>query len=133
MYQQYLILFAEITRNKKALFLHEGEELEIQEPKDGVWILTLPVLSFEGKIPSKVAECLFSCSLQAFQIKGPQLQKEGQKIILRLVTRTPTTFSGFQKMIKTLDFQVKEWRETLRELSRQSPSKLEKQALFFAY
>jgi hypothetical protein len=133
MYQQYLILFTEITRNKKTQLHLQDEEISIQSPKDNVWIITLPLLCFEEKIPSKVADCIFSCSLQFFQSTGPKVQIEGKKIVLRLVAKAPESFTGFKQMINGLCYQAKEWRETLRGLSRQSPSKNFIDALFFAH
>jgi hypothetical protein len=132
MYQQYLILFAEITRNKKSQFCAYDEVFCIETPQEGTWIVSVNLLSFEDKIPSKVAHCLFSCSLQSFQLKGPELKIEGKNIILKTAIREPKGFIAFKNLVTNLCFQAKEWRETLRELSRQSPSKREEEALFFA-
>jgi hypothetical protein len=133
MYQQYLILLAEILRNKNSTICFEEERFFIESPKEGTWIVTLPLMNFGAKIPTKIAECLFSCSLQSFQLQGPQLKKEGQKIVLKLAIKTPKSFTTFKQLIQTMSFHAQEWRETLRELSRQSPSKYVKQNLLFAY
>jgi hypothetical protein len=133
MYQHYLILFAEITRNKKAKFWHDEEEFIVESPKDGVWLLSINLMTFQGKIPSKVAECLFSCNLQSFQTLGPQLKIEDNKILLKTAVKTPSGFIEFKNLFERLAFEAKEWRETLRELSRQSPSKCFNQNLLFAY
>jgi hypothetical protein len=133
MYQQYLILLAELKRGSKGALFSGKELFEISTPREGVWIISTTVVSFDAKIPSKIAECLFSCSLQSFQTRGPQLQKEGKKIVLKHALRAPDGFSSFKQLIHQLAFQAQEWRETLHDLSRQSPSKISNQALFFAY
>lgn len=133
MYQQYLILFAEITRNKKSQIFVDEELFSIESPKEGVWIMSTTVASFETKLPQKVAECLFSCSLISMQTTGPQLHKEKNKILFKHVCKTPKGFVEFKNLLKSLAYQAKEWRETLRELSRQSPSKKPLDMLFFAY
>ena len=133
MYQQYLILFAEITRNKKSQFLVDDELFLISSPKEGVWVITAQIARFEEKLPSKVAECLFSCSLISMQTTGPQLHKEKNHVVLRHVCKTPSGYIEFKSLMKSLAFQAKEWRETLRELGRQSPSRITTNQLFFAY
>lgn len=133
MYQQYLILFAEITRNKKSQILVDEELFSIVCPKDGVWVITMAVASFEKKLPQKVAECLFSCSLLSMQTTGPQLLKEKNQVIFRHLCKMPKGYIEFKNLVKSLAYQAKEWRETLLELSRQSPSKTPLDMLFFAY
>lgn len=132
MYQQYLILFAEISRNKKSQFCVFDEVFNIESPQEGVWVVSLPILGFEYKIPTKVAECLFSCSLQSFQLKGPEIKIDGKNIILKTALKEPKGFIEFKNLVTNLCYQAKEWRETLRELSRQSPSKTKERSLFFA-
>jgi hypothetical protein len=133
MYQQYLILFAEITRNKKSQILVDEELFSIISPKEGVWVITTAVASFEKKLPQKVAECLFSCSLLSMQTTGPQLHKENNRVVFRHVCKMPTGYIEFKNLLKSLAYQAKEWRETLLELGRQSPSKTPLDSLFFAY
>lgn len=133
MYQQYLILLAEITRNKKSQILVDDELFFITSPKEGVWIITASVAVFEKKLPQKVAECLFSCSLMSMQTAGPQLYKEENRIVFKHICKSSKGFIEFKHLLKSLAYQAKEWRETLRELSRQSPSKTPLDVLFFAY
>lgn len=133
MYQQYLILFAEITRNKKSQIFLDEELFFIESPKEGVWMITTVVARFETKLPQKVAECLFSCSLLSMQTSGPQLHKENNRVLFKHVCKTPKGFIEFKNLLKSLAYQAKEWRETLLELSRQSPSKTPLDKLFFAY
>jgi len=133
MYQQYLILFAELRRNKKAKIRYENEEISISSPKNGVWILESNLIEYSEKIPSKVAECLFSCGLLAFQNKGPSLVHEGKKIILKNAYREILSFIEFKSVIKNFHYAIKEWRGTLGDLSRQSPSLYNQSKLLFAY
>lgn len=133
MYQQYLILFAELRRNKKAKIRYENEEISIVSPKDGVWVIEAKLVEYSQKIPSKVAECLFSCGLLAFQNKGPSLIHDGKKIILKSACREISSFIEFKNTIKNFHYAIQEWRETLHDLSRQSPSKLTSDKLLFAY
>lgn len=133
MHEQYLILVAEITRNKKATIVAQGHEISIESPKNGVWVIKTVLSQFEEKIPSKIAECLFSCGLMAFQNAGPTLHAEDKKIILTKAHKEPSGYIEFKNLIKNFIFVADEWRETLRELSRKSPSKLSKESLLFAY
>jgi len=131
MHEQYLILVAEITRNKKATITLDGYEISIENPQPGIWLLKTTLSHFEEKIPSKIAECLFGCGLMTFQNQGPTLRAEDKKIILTRALKAPSGYIEFKSVIKNFEFIAGEWRETLRELSRQSPSKLSKESLLF--